>query len=288
MANPKKNKEYLIFGLSGAKSLTESICKYLNVNPAPITISHFADGETMVRPEITVRSQSVTIVQSLTKPVHDNLTELLIATDALKRASAKNINVIIPYYAYARQDRKASEHESITSKLIASIIETAGASRVAINYGGVKRARQIAGTLNVPPAILDKRRPTPNHAEISTILGDVTNKDCIIGDDMIDTSGTIVAACNVLKGKGAKSIIICATHGILSDPATDRLTQAVKKGIIDDMYLTDTVQSVCEANIPNMHICDLGKYLSEIINVYYTKSGSISKIYDQYTPGFHK
>jgi ribose-phosphate pyrophosphokinase len=324
-------KDILVMGLSGAKKITSSICKHLNVKPMPVTISHFADGEIMVRPEIPVRYRVVTIVQSITKPVNENLMELLIAIDALKRASARAINVVIPYYAYARQDRKTLGREPITSKLIATLIERAGASRVAIvdihseqtqgffdipvdtlkalfitvrealpkvhcsnlvivspDYGGIKRARQIAATLNLPLAILDKRRPSPNHAEISNVLGDVKDKNCLISDDMVDTAGTIVAACKVLKDHGAKSITIAATHGILSDPATERLSKAVKAGVISNIYLTNSIESVYDRKIPGLHVCDLGKYLSEIIQVYYSENGSISSVYQHYVPHFIK
>ncbi|MDR3329800.1 MAG: ribose-phosphate diphosphokinase [Mycoplasmataceae bacterium] len=326
-----KSSEMLVMGLSGAKKITESICKYLKIKPIPTTISHFADGEIMVRPEIPVRYRNVTVVQSLTKPVNENLMELLIAIDALKRASAKSINVVMPYYAYARQDRKTLGREPITSKLIATLLERAGATRVAIvdihseqtqgffdvpvdtlraifvtvreavkkihcsnlvivspDYGGIKRARTIAASLNLPLAILDKRRPSPNHAEISNILGNVKGKDCLISDDMIDTAGTIVAACKVLKDHGAKSINIAATHGILSDPATERLSKAVKSGVISNIFITNSIESVYDRKIPNMHICDLGKYLSEIIEVYYNENGSISQVYEHYQPKYVK
>jgi ribose-phosphate pyrophosphokinase len=326
-----KKESILVLGLSGAKKITASICKHLNTKPMPVTISHFADGEIMVRPEVPVRYRAVTIVQSISKPVNENLMELLIAIDALKRASAKVINVVLPYYAYARQDRKTLGREPITSKLVATLLERAGASRVAIvdihseqtqgffdipvdtlkasfitvreaitqihcsnlvivspDYGGIKRARQIAATLNLPLAILDKRRPTPNRAEISDILGDVKNKDCLISDDMIDTAGTIVAACKVLKDHGAKTITIAATHGILSDPATERLSKAIKSNVISNIYLTNSVESVYNRKIPNLHVCDLGKYLSEIIKVYYSENGSISKVYEHYAPRYIK
>ncbi|MDR1235326.1 MAG: ribose-phosphate diphosphokinase [Mycoplasmataceae bacterium] len=320
-----------IIGLSGAKKLAASVCKYLGVKEVPVTIARFADGEIMVRPEITLRYHNVTVIQSLTKSVNENIMELLITIDALKRASVRYINVVIPYYAYARQDRKTLGREPITSKLIASLIERAGATRVAIvdihseqtqgffdipvdtlkasfitvreaikklhcrnlvvvspDYGGIKRSRQIANVLNLPLAILDKRRPSPNHAEISNVLGDVKGKDCLISDDMIDTAGTIVAACKVLKGHGAKSITIAASHGILSDPASERLTKAVKTGVVSNIYLTNSIESVYQRKIPNLHICDLGKYLSEIIQVYYGESGSISKIYEHYAPRYAK
>jgi ribose-phosphate pyrophosphokinase len=320
-----------IIGLTGAKKITESVCKHLHTKPLPVTISHFADGEIMVRPEVPVRNQIITVIQSISQPVNENLMELLITIDALKRASAKAINVIITYYAYARQDRKTLGREPITSKLVAMLLEKTGATRVSIvdihseqtqgffeipvdmvratsltvceaikkvstknlvivspDYGGVKRSRSIAAMLNVPLAILDKRRPSPNHAEITNVLGDVRGKDCIISDDMIDTAGTIVAACRVLKANGARHITVTATHGIFSDPATERLDKAVQDGTISNIYVTNTIESVYNRDIANLHIIDIGKYLSEIIQVYYHNGGSISKIYEHYEPQNHR
>jgi ribose-phosphate pyrophosphokinase len=323
-------KDINIIGLTGAKKITESICKYLKVKSFPISISHFADGEILVKPEEGVRNKVVTIIQSLSKPVNEHLMELLIAIDAIKRASAKTINVILPYYAYARQDRKTNGREPITSKLVANLIEKAGASRVTIidvhseqtqgffevpvdtlpstfltvreatkdiktdnlvvvspDYGGVKRARSIANVLNCGLAILDKRRPRPNQAEIINILGDVENKDCLISDDMIDTGGTLVAACKVLRNKKAKSIRVAITHGIMSHPATERINEAMRNKVISHLYLTNSIESVYDLKIPNLTIVDLGKYLSEIIEIYHAHTGSVSKIYDRYAPKLH-
>lgn len=322
-----KQNDSFIFGLTGAKNLTNEICKHLKCEPSPITISHFADGEIMVRPEISVRAKNITIIQSLAKPVNENLMELLIAIDSMKRASAYEINVIIPYFAYARQDRKTSGREPITSKLVASLIEKAGATRVAIvdihseqtqgffeipvdmlkatfitiknaisdidrsnltivspDYGAVKRARSITKVLDVPLAILDKRRPRPNQAEISNVLGDVNGRVCIISDDMVDTGGTIIAACKTLKDKGAKSIILCATHAILSGPAVERLTNAVNEKIISKIYFTDSLSYANSLSIPNTTICSLGKYLAKVIEVYHTHTGSISGVYEEFVP----
>jgi ribose-phosphate pyrophosphokinase len=317
-----------IIGLTGAKKITESICKHLKIKPFPVTISHFADGEIMAKANETVRNKTITVVQSLSKPVNENLMELLITVDSLKRASAKQINVIIPYYAYARQDRKTLGREPITSKLVAKLLETTGATRVAVvdihseqtqgffdipvdtlratyltstpafkklsatntvivspDFGAIKRAREISNAYNVPLALLDKRRPKPNQAEISNVLGDVKGKNCLISDDMVDTGGTIVAACKILKEKGAKSVSIAATHAILSGPAVERLTDAVNKKIISYIFFTNSIESVYETKIPNLSIIDLGEYLSEVIKVYHSdEGGSISKIYSDFGP----
>lgn len=318
------NKIYVI-GLSNAKKITESICKSLKIKPINATISKFADGEIMVRPESSVRNRSITIVQSISKPVNENLMELLIAIDAVKRASAKDINVVITYYAYARQDRKTNGREPITSKLIARLLETAGATRVTVvdihsdqtqgffeipfdniksskmlvteaikkiskknlvvvspDYGGIKRSRNIANFLQISLAILDKRRPRPNEAEIMNVLGDVEGKDCLIVDDMVDTGGTIVAAAKLLKAKKAKTVTFVATHAILSDPATKNLTEAVKNNYLNNIYVSNTVSSVYERKIPSLHIVDIGPYLANIIKIYYSVGISLSKIYDAF------
>lgn len=174
-----------------------------------------------------------------------------------------------------------------TNLLISQAIKDISVENLTVvspDYGGVKRARKIATSLGAPLAILDKRRPKPNQAEILNILGDVEGRDCLIADDMIDTAGTIVAACKVLKSKGAKTINIVSTHGILSGPAIERLTDAVNTEVISDIYLSNSIESVYESNIPHLHVVDLGEYLAKIIEVYYSHAGSISKVYNMYEP----
>ena len=315
----------ILIGLSGSKKLTNLIAKQLKTNQAKVLIKHFADGETLVRPEVPVRQKNVFIVQATSKPVNENIMELLIAIDACKRASAKTINIIIPYYGYARQDRKSLGREPITSKLVADLIVKAGATRVCIvdvhaeqiqgffeipvdtisasymlmgailtanakkntiivspDYGGVKRARRLNVEYNLPMAILDKRRPRPNVAEIVNVLGNVKNKNCIIIDDIIDTGGTIIAACGILKKHGAKKVIVGASHGVFSNDAVNKFNQAIKRKIIDQIFVSNTIDNVYNLKIRNLKIVDIAKFLAEIIQVYtLTSSGSISKIYSK-------
>ena len=320
-----------ILGLSGASELTKGVCKILDIKPIDVTISHFADGEILVRPEEPVRHSNIIIIQSLIKPVNESVMELLICIDALKRASASSISVIIPYYAYARQDRKSKGREPITSKLLARLIETAGADHVAVvdvhsdqtqgffeipfdsvsatyvavgealknidrsnlvvvspDYGAVKRSRNIAKTLDVGLAILDKRRPKPNVAEILNVLGDIENKDCLIVDDMIDTAGTIVGACKVLKAKGAKSVTVTASHGILSDPATSRLTEAFENKWLDNLYLTNSIPTVVNFKNPHVKIVDLSEFIAGIIKVLRSGNASLSEYCSSITKKIQK
>lgn len=317
------DSKYYVMGLTGAKKLTNKICELLGVEECNATIKHFADGEVIVKPNITVRNKCVTIVQSTSAPVNENLVELLVAIDALKRASAKEINVILPYYGYARQDRKSSGREPITSKMVAKLIETVGATRVSIvdihseqtqgffeipvdiipmclylvnkklrnsdlknctivspDYGSVKRARNVSEYFGIPLAILDKRRPQPNVAVIVNVLGDVKGRDCIMVDDMIDTAGTMIAASEVLKKNGAKSVTIIATHGLFSDPATEKLTKAINEGMINEVVVSDTIESVHNRKIPNLKVISVSKPLAEIVKLYNheSKYNSISKI----------
>ncbi|MBR7163498.1 MAG: ribose-phosphate pyrophosphokinase, partial [Clostridia bacterium] len=225
----------------------------------------------------TVRGSEVFVVQSTSNPVNDNLMELLIMIDAFKRASAAKITAVLPYFGYARQDRKAKARDPISAKLVADLLTTAGADRVLTidlhapqiqgffnipvdhlyggpllanyfknkfkdsledvcivspDHGSVGRARQFAQKLGVPFAIVDKRRPRPNVAEVMNIIGDIEGKYCIMVDDMIDTAGTIVAGASALIAKGAKEVYCACTHAVLSGPAIERLEQSPLKEIV--------------------------------------------------------
>lgn len=277
-----KDPKLKIFSLSSNRPLAEKIAEEVGLTLGELSISHFSDGEIKVNIEESIRGDHVYVVQSTSYPVSDNLMELMIMIDALRRASAKTINVVMPYYGYARQDRKAQSREPITAKLVANMLTMAGASRilaldlhaaqiqgffdipvdhlmgapllatyflennlhgddcvvVSPDHGGVTRARKLAEFLKTPIAIIDKRRPRPNVAEIMNIVGDVQDKKCIIIDDMIDTAGTITLAAKALKEKGAKEVYICCTHAILSGEAVQRLEESpVEKVIITDSIL---------------------------------------------------
>ncbi len=313
----------VLFALSASKRLGEKVAKHLKISLSPVEIKHFADGETMVKAVDTIRNKHVVIIQSTSKPVNENLMELLIAIDSFKRASARSITVMLPYYGYARQDRKTKGREPITCKLVANLIEKAGATRIAImdlhstqaqgffdvpvdtctasfsvldemiartgvkntvivspDYGSVKRARDLAIHYNLPVAILDKRRPEPNKAEITNVLGSVKGKNCIIIDDMIDTGGTLIAACRVLKKKGAKKIFAGATHGLFSRDAVSSFNNALKHKWIDGLFISNTLDQVYDLPINGLHIVDISPLIGGILDVYMTNTTkSITHLY---------
>ncbi|MCI9049797.1 MAG: ribose-phosphate pyrophosphokinase [Coprobacillus sp.] len=273
-----KNK-ITVFALSASQDLAKSIANKLGTELGKSRVHHFADGEILVEIEESVRGKDVFIVQSTSNPVTENLMEILVLTDALKRASAKEITAVIPYFGYARQDRKAKPRQPITSRLVADLLTTAGVDRVVTvdlharqiqgffdipvdemealpliyryfvdkgvedlcvvspDHGGATRARKLSERLDCPIAIIDKRRPKPNVAEVMGIIGDVAGKNCILVDDMIDTAGTICAGAEVLREKGAKDVYIACTHGVLSGPAAQRLQDCCAKEIV----ITDTI-----------------------------------------------
>ena len=265
----------LFAGRSNSK-LAEEIAEYLGTTVGQMVIKNFADGEIYVQVQESIRGDDIFIVQPICNPVNENLMELLIMIDAFKRASAKSITAVIPYYGYARQDRKTSGREAITAKLVADLLTTAGADRilamdlhtgqiqgffnilvdhiystsVIVDYlkklnipnddlvvvspdmGGVSRSRYLAKQMDTPMAIIDKRRNRHNEAIAVNIIGDITNKTCIMFDDIIDTAGTICGAAQLLKDKGAKDVYVCATHPVFSGPALERLEKAPIKEVI--------------------------------------------------------
>ena len=273
-----KNK-ITVFALSASQDLGKNIAKNLGTELGDSKVHHFADGEILVEIGESVRGKDVYIIQSTSNPVTENLMEILVLTDALKRASAKEITAVIPYFGYARQDRKAKPRQPITSKLVADLLTVAGVDRVVTvdlharqiqgffdipvdemealpllykyfknkniedlcvvspDHGGATRARKLSEALDCPIAIIDKRRPKPNVAEVMGIIGDVSGKNCILVDDMIDTAGTICAGAEVLKEKGAKDVYIACTHGVLSGPASERLQNCSAKEVV----ITDTI-----------------------------------------------
>ena len=260
----------------------KTICKELGIDLAKAEVKRFADGEAAISLNETVRGADVFLVQSTCKPVNDHLMELLVMIDACSRASAGRITAVIPYYGYARQDRKAKSRDPISSKLVANMLTAAGADRVLtmdlhadqiqgffdipldhlrgapsfVEYymnkfpeaifdhendfvvvspdvGSVARARTFAQKVHMNLAIVDKRRPKANVSEVMNIIGDVKDKTCILYDDMVDTAGSL---CNAAKALveigGAKEVYACATHGVLSGPAYDRIEASVLKEIV--------------------------------------------------------
>jgi ribose-phosphate pyrophosphokinase len=280
-------------------------------------VSTFSNGEIGVSINESIRGSDVFVVQSTSTPVNDNLMELLIMIDALKRASAGRINAVIPFYGYARQDRKSKSREPITAKLVANLIEAAGADRVItmdlhapqiqgffdipvdhlyaspliVNYfinkklddivvvspdvGGVTRARSLATKLDAPLAIIDKRRPKPNVSEVMNIIGDITNKDCIIIDDIVDTAGSIVNAAKALKDMGAKDIYVACSHPVLSGPAFER----IRDSVIKELIVTNTIPLPAGKPVDKIKVLSVAPLFAEAIKRIY-EGLSLSKLFD--------
>lgn len=269
-----------VFTGNSNPALAQKICECLHVPLGAARVRTFSDGEIMIEINENVRGRDVYIIQSTCAPTNNNLMELLIMTDALKRASAATITAVIPYYGYARQDRKAAPRTPITAKLVADLITSAGVDRVVtidlhagqiqgffnipvdnlyaapviLDYlktrfkgedvvmvspdaGGTERARAFAKRLGCTLAVIDKRRTGPNVAEVMHLIGDVRGKIAIILDDMIDTAGTLTHAAKALKDNGASSVYACATHGVLSGPAIERINNSD----IEEIVMTDTI-----------------------------------------------
>ena len=270
-----------IFALNSNRPLAQKIADEVGVELGKLSVDRFSDGEIQINIEESVRGDNVYVIQSTSAPVNDNLMELMIIIDALRRASANTINVVLPYYGYARQDRKARSREPITAKLVANMLQNSGVTRivaldlhaaqiqgffdipvdhlmgaplladyfinegVAANAVVVSPARALAEFLKAPIAIIDKRRPRPNVAKIMNIIGDVKGKKCIMIDDMIDTAGTISKGAQALMDAGAEEVYASATHAVLSGPAIERLDNSPLKQVV----VTDSIQLPDEKQI---------------------------------------
>ncbi|MCF0217696.1 MAG: ribose-phosphate pyrophosphokinase [Malacoplasma sp.] len=316
----------IIFGLTNSNITAQKVAKLTGIEFGYIKTSKFADGEILVKSETTVRGKDIFLFQSTSYPVNDNLMELLIAIDSLKRASANSITIFVPYFGYARQDRKAKGREPITCKLVANFLETAGATKVILidvhseqsqgffdipvdtltvscvllkelikkepslvnnltmvapDYGAVKKVRKISEMLNANLAIVDKRRPKPNVVEISDVLGDVNNKNCLLIDDMIDTGETILQNIELLKKHNCKDIYVMATHGVFSNNAIEKFKYALDKGDIKELYISDTIEKNATIKHPKIFVVDLSTFYSEII-LAQIGHNSVSDIYKKY------
>ncbi|MCS1352377.1 ribose-phosphate diphosphokinase [Mechercharimyces sp. CAU 1602] len=306
-----------IFTGNANPQLAKEIADHIGIPLGRAHVGRFSDGEITVRLDESVRGSDVYVVQPTCYPVNDNLMELLVMVDALKRASARTINVVIPYYGYARQDRKTRARDPITSKLVANLIEKAGADRVITmdlhatqlqgffdipvdhllgvpilgdyfcgknlddvvvvspDHGGVIRARKLAERLESPIAIIDKRRPEPNVAEVMNIVGKVKGKTAIIIDDIIDTAGTIALAAAALKEQGAKAVYACCTHPVFSGPALERIYHAD----IEEMIVTNTIPLSEEKKLNKVKVLSVASLMGEaIIRVH--EEMSVSKLFD--------
>ncbi len=272
-------KAFSIFSGNANRELAQAICRHLETPLGNAQVTRFADGEIYVEINENVRGVSCFVVQPTSTPVNDNLMELLVMIDALKRASAGSIVAVIPYFGYARQDRKSKPRTPISARLVADLLTAAGVDRVlAIDLhagqiqgffnipvdhlfampvlmdhlrsrftpetvivspdaGGVERARAFSKRLDTSLAIIDKRRPSANVAEVVNIIGDVKGRDAIIVDDLVDTAGTLCAAARAVMDHGARSVFACATHAVLSGPALERITASP----LTELITTDSI-----------------------------------------------
>lgn len=309
-----------IFACNSNRTLAESIASKLGLKLGDAEVEKFSDGEISVKINETIRGADVFIIQSTSYPVNDHLMELLIMIDAMKRASAERITAVIPYYGYARQDRKARARDPISAKLVANILTSAGADRVLTmdlhcaqiqgffdipvdnligsplltgyyqkkygdelknfiavspDLGSVTRTRTFAERLNIPIAIIDKRRPKANVSEIMNIIGDVEGKKVILMDDMIDTAGTITNAANALRERGAIEVDACCTHGVLSGPALKRIEDSA----ITELLILDTIELPEEKKIDKIAMVSVADMFADAISRIH-EGVSISRLFD--------
>jgi len=306
-----------IFAGSASEELGREICEYLDTSLGDISIRHFSDGEIGIQIQENVRGCDVFMINSTSQPGNDHLVELLIMIDAAKRASARRVTAVLPYYGYGRQDRKDKPRVAITAKLVANLLDAAGADRVLTidlhtgqiqgffdipvdnlyamalmvehfrctqfdnlvvvspDLGSVKRSRACARALSAPLAIIDKRRPRPNEAEVLNIVGDVDGCTAIIIDDMIDTAGTLVGAADALVANGAKSVIAAATHAVLSGPAL----ASIRESPIREVLVTNTIRPRPEMEESRIKVLSIAGLLADAISRIH-KGESVSVLFE--------
>jgi len=295
--------ELKLFTGNANRPLAEEIAQYLHMPLSDAEVSRFSDGEIFVQVNENVRGADVFVIQPTCPPVNDNLMELLVMIDALKRASARRITAVLPYYGYARQDRKVQPRVPITAKLVADLLTAAGVDRVLaldlhagqiqgffnipvdhlfaapviIDYlgkkdlrdvvivspdaGGVERARAIAKRLRAGLAIIDKRREGPSQAVAMHLIGEVKGRDAVVIDDMIDTAGTLVQAVGALEREGARRILACGVHPVLSGPAIDRL----RASPLEETVVTNSIPVPPAKRIPRLTVLSVAPLLGEAI-----------------------
>ena len=317
MSVTQRSKKLKVFTGNANMELAEEICRCLGEELGQSEISRFQDGEIRARIHESVRGAEVFLVQPCNSPSDSHLMELLIMIDAMRRASAREICAVVPYYPYARQDRKTQPRDPITAKLIANLLTAAGADRVVTmdlhagqiqgffdipvdnlralpiiteylltknlenvivvspDVGGVVRARELADRLNCQIAIVDKRRPQPNVAEVMNIVGNVEGKTAIIIDDLIDTGGTIVKASEALIKQGAKEVYACCTHPVFSGNAPEILQASPIKEIV----VTNTIHLSIEKRIPKLTQLSVAPLFAEAIRRIYEEL-PVSKLFD--------
>jgi ribose-phosphate pyrophosphokinase len=308
-----------IFAGNSNRLLAEAICNYLNIPLGKASVRRFADQEIFVEIQENVRGEDVFVVQSTSFPANDHLMEMLIMIDALRRSSARRITAVLPYFGYARQDRKPGPRAPISAKLVANLITEAGADRVLTldlhagqiqgffdiptdnlfavpllardikerhpqgslmvvspDVGGVVRARALAKRLDSQLAIVDKRRDRPGESEVMNVIGDVTGKDCLLIDDIVDSGGTLCNAAETLLDKGATSVTAYITHGVLSGGAVARVAASKLRELVitDSIQPTPAVQSA-----HNIRVISTDTLIGEAINRTAAEQ-SVSSLFD--------
>lgn len=297
--------------------LAQEVAEYVGVELCHAFVGHFNNGETQVIISDSIRGKDVFIIQPTCQPVNDNLMELLVMVDACRRASAKSITAVVPYYAYSRQDRKTRGREPISAKLVANLMTTAGVNRmvtvdlhagqiqgffdipvdhlaaapllasyiqtkhlddlvvVSPDLGGVTRARALADRLKTPIAIIEKRRPMPGCAKVMSLIGDVKGKNCVVIDDIVDTAGSLCEGAKALMAHGAKSVYAVCTHGILSDPAVQRIEDSP----MEELIITNTIPLPEEKHSNKIISLSMAAPIGEVIlRIFNNKS--VSKLFD--------
>jgi ribose-phosphate pyrophosphokinase len=306
----------IVFSGNANIPLAKEISSILGLQMGKSNVKQFSDGESWVKIEENVRGRDIFVVQSISYPSNDNLMELLLMIDALRRASARRITAVIPYYGYGRQDRKVEPRVPISARLVADLIQAPGPNRVltmdlhadqiqgffhipvdhlffsAVLYeyiknkeisdlvvvspdsGGAERARFLGKKLNANLAIIDKRRPQANESIVMNIIGDVRDKNCLLLDDMIDTAGTICKGAKALLENGAKSVICCATHGVLSGDAVNNLNSTE----FTEIVLSNTIQIPESKNINKLKTLSVAPIFAEAIQRIHNEE-SISSLF---------
>jgi ribose-phosphate pyrophosphokinase len=307
-----------IFSGTSNPKLSENIASFLGKNLSKINISKFSDGEINIEIEESVRGHDIFIVQSTCHPTNEAIMELLLFLDSAKRASAKRITAVIPYYGYSRQDRKSSPRTPISAKLVADVITVAGADRVlsvdlhaaqiqgffniqvdnlstklliannikaknlsklcvvSPDIGGIRRARDLSKLVNAELAVVDKLRSEPNRSQVMNVIGEVKGKNCILVDDIIDTAGTICAAAEELKKKGALSVRAYATHPVLSGNAIEK----INKSPLEEVVVSDSIPLNGKAQkCKKIKIISISELLAKAINNIHT-SQSVSELFE--------
>jgi len=316
----RKNGDLRVFSLSSHAHMGNKISEHLQIESGKIELSAFSCGELYTRILENIRGKHVYVIQTTTEDVNNNVMELLIAVDSIRRASAMSTNVIIPYFPYSRQDKKSASREPISARLVANLLEAAGIDRIItmdlhadqiqgffnvpvdhltslplfVNYfkeivgankgefvivapdtGRAKAAKKFADKLGVDLAIIHKSRPKHNVSEVMHVIGTVSEKNCILYDDIVDTGGSIKNAHNALKAQKAKDVYLAATHPVFSGPAVERLNSCDFKEVV----VINTIPIGPDKNVKNINILDASSLFAEVVKRNY-EHASISELYD--------